>query len=136
MPPPPGDAPAGRSRRPSVLAVVAHPDDETISFSVGLARAAADCVLLTATDGAPRNPRFLALAGCSSREELAAARRAEQREAVALAGVPPERCLTLDFIDLEAASRLVDLTLALRDRIDALRPERVFTHPYEGGHPD
>lgn len=39
-------------------------------------------------------------------------------------------------VDQEAAAELVTLVRRVRALLDALRPGRVVTHPYEGGHPD
>jgi len=43
---------------------------------------------------------------------------------------------SLGFCDQEAALNLVEITRQLVQHIGHHEPEVIFTHPYEGGHPD
>lgn len=117
------------------LVVVAHPDDEAVSASALLARLAGRCVLITATDGAPR-AKWLRPRDGRTREELAAVRRREQLAAAAVAGLRARQCVRLGLVDQEAATHLVELTRLLHRWMVQVRPARVFTHAFEGGHPD
>lgn len=110
------------------LLVVAHPDDESTGLSHLLGP---ETMVVTVTDGAPRNLEFARRAGFASREEYRAARAGELRAAVALAQVGEHR--SLGIADQETAASIREVVAALR----LLPPfERVYTHAYEGGHPD
>lgn len=118
------------------LAIVAHPDDETVGLSTRLAAWSAAGHVLTITDGAPRDRRTHERHGFLRREDYAAARAAEQRAALAYAGITAERCARLDVVDQDAALHLPEIAARIAALVDALSPEIVFTHSYEGGHPD
>lgn len=125
---------AGRAEG-SVAIVAAHPDDETIGAGGSLPRFG-EATLLHLTDGAPRDGRDAAAAGFETREAYAAARRREMIAAVALAGIPIERCIEVGQVDQEASLHLDRLACRLADWIGETRPDFILTHPYEGGHPD
>jgi len=118
-----------------VVVVAAHPDDETVGAG-GLLPAMRHATLVTVTDGAPHDPGDAERAGCNSREEYARLRREEMFSALSVAGIPEERCRTLNVVDQEASLEMAYLTMRLVDVLRELRPSAVLTHPYEGGHPD
>lgn len=118
-----------------ILIVAAHPADESIAASSLLFRRSCPWVVHV-TDGAPRDLAEARAHGFESREEYAAARDAEARVALALAGVTASRRVELGIVDQEAPLRLAALANALCNLFDRLRPEVVVTHAYEGGHPD
>lgn len=120
----------------AVVVVAAHADDEVIGMSAQLARFGRLCTLIHVTNGAPRNIHFAQKAGFSDNEEYAAARRQEMLNAVGLVGIQPGQCLELDLVDQEAALQIVPLSERLRTMLRQLQPKFIFTHPYEGGHPD
>jgi len=121
-----------------ILIVVAHPDDETIGAGIWMARRPScdGITLLHVTDGSPRNLSDARSAGFATREEYAAERRRELLAAVGLAGIRPEQCRALGFVDQEASFDLRLLVASIRDVIAELKPGLILTHPYEGGHPD
>lgn len=121
--------------RPSTLIVVAHQDDETIGAGAQLCRLQ-DAVVLHVTDGAPQNAEVAKRYGFASIEDYAYARRAEAVDALALAGLTPDRVICLGLHDGELPHYLVELAHTIADYIDVVRPEVVLTHPYEGGHTD
>lgn len=126
---------ASATRALTTLIVVAHPDDESIGAGARL-RQLGDTYVVDVTDGAPRNPECARRHGFNTSEEYAEARRRELHTAMAIAGLPLERLIALDFADGEVTLRLAELCLRLTELIDSLRPNVVLTHPYEGGHTD
>ena len=116
-----GEAP-GRA-----MLVVAHPDDESVGLG-GHLTALRPVAVVCVTDGAPR--RFAHAAA------LAARRRDELGAALAEAGLAPDVLRLLGAPDQEAIFRWPALAKALIRLIGELRPDAVFTHAYEGGHPD
>jgi LmbE family N-acetylglucosaminyl deacetylase len=120
---------------PTTLVLVAHPDDEAIGAG-GLLSGLPDAVVAHVTDGAPRNERYAHSRGFQTREEYARARRREVVNALAHAGISPDRCRNLGYVDGEASSQLLELVFDVADLIDEVKPDIVLTHPYEGGHSD
>jgi N-acetylglucosamine malate deacetylase 2 len=115
--------------------VAAHPDDETIGLGARLADLDEPWIFHI-TDGAPRDMRDATAHGFRTREEYARARRRELVEALALAGIPEERCLSGEVADQEGSSDLAGLARLLADFLREYRPALVFAPAYEGGHPD
>jgi N-acetylglucosamine malate deacetylase 2 len=109
------------------LIVAAHPDDETIGFG-GQFGEVRDTYIIHVTDGAPRST--------PGRAEYAAERRCELAAAMDLARVQPSRCFELGAPDQESSFSLRSLTRMLWARLSEIQPKVIFTHPYEGGHPD
>jgi N-acetylglucosamine malate deacetylase 2 len=120
---------------PTVVLVVAHPDDETFGAGSRLPRLRDGRVVLV-TDGAPRDMRDAEANGLSTREDYARARRDELLAALALADLGPERLTELGRVDQEASLDLAGLARDLEAILRESRPEAVLTHAYEGGHPD
>ena len=128
----------GSVRRPRVLVVAAHPDDETIGAGAllwTLSSSGCDVAIAHATDGAPLNMSDAHAHGFDTREAYAAAREGELREALSCLPTSPER-FRFGFADQSLARRLGDAAGALVDLLRSWRPSVVLTHPYEGGHPD
>lgn len=122
------------SRRP-VLLVVAHPDDETAGAGGVLSRMR-NPVIVTVTDGAPRDPAFAREAGYQFREDYAAARHQELLNAMEIARITERQLRSFDVADQEAVRHLPELTHRIIALAGELRPGTILTHPYEGGHPD
>lgn len=126
-----------RSAARKLLAVFAHPDDETFICGGTLAKYAAegaDITLVSATRGEMGrrmgNPPYL------NRETIAAAREHELREACDCLGIRELifldiRDKTVEFTDEES------LTARIEDLIRDINPDAVLTfHERLGGHPD
>jgi N-acetylglucosamine malate deacetylase 2 len=120
---------------PRLLIVVAHPDDEVVGAGALISRLP-DVWILHATDGAPRDPRFMARGFQGTREEYARARRRELEEALALAGVAPDRLLGLGVADQEAVFEIPRLAEGIARAVREIGPDTLLTLAYEGGHPD
>jgi N-acetylglucosamine malate deacetylase 2 len=118
-----------------VVIVAAHPDDEVIGAG-GLLAHLHDVHVIHTTDGSPRDPSDALRSGYSTREQYAAARRAELARALRIAGVPEQNAVCLGFTDQETMHHLADLCRAVERELLRLRPDVVLTQPYEGGHPD
>jgi N-acetylglucosamine malate deacetylase 2 len=126
---------AGSPTTLTTLVVVAHPDDESIGAGARLHHLG-DAYVVTVTDGAPRDEECARQHGFQTREEYAQARHRELCNALAVAGLPEDRLISLGIVDGEATLRLTELCLRITELIDSLRPDVVLTHPYEGGHTD
>lgn len=118
-----------------VAVVGAHPEDESVGAAALLSRLS-DAWVICLTDGAPRDRRLVPAKAPASVKAYARLRRRELQQAMALAGVGPERVLQLGVADLQASEDLPGLVNRLTLLLRGLRPQLVLTHPYEGGHPD
>ena len=114
-----------------ILIVAAHPDDETIGASA-LLGPPHEVVVLHATDGAPRDPRWWP-AEFRDRSVYARARALEAERALAIGRA--ER-VALGIADQEAVRVLPQIVQAIAGEIVRRAPDAIVTHAYEGGHPD
>lgn len=118
------------------LIVVAHTDDETLGAASVLAADPMNTWVLHCTDSAPLNLDYARRAGFQTREDYAAARREEFRNAMSVAGVPETNHLRLEIPDQEATRRVSEIIAAITEIERDHGIERILTHAYEGGHPD
>jgi LmbE family N-acetylglucosaminyl deacetylase len=116
-----------------MVAVLAHPDDETIALGAQLHRMAG-LRLVIVTDGAPRDLVDAKAHGFTDAHSYTAARRNELTSALAASGAPGPALTLLDIPDQGAAHALPALVRRLQPLLDGA--EVVFTHAFEGGHPD
>jgi LmbE family N-acetylglucosaminyl deacetylase len=119
----------------TTLLIVAHPDDEILAAGALIARLD-DVTVAHVTDGAPRDRRFWPVGLDLDRIGYAALRRAEAAAALERAGVPPGRIVGLGAVDQEAALELPRLVARVIALVEAVAPDVLITHAYEGGHPD
>jgi LmbE family N-acetylglucosaminyl deacetylase len=121
-----------------LLAVLAHPDDESLGFGGTLARYAAEGVesyLVTATRG--ERGRFGSLGKVCDPAEVGRAREAELRAAAAVLGIREVSILSYP----DGAVDQVETTTAIRALVSHIRriqPDVVVTFGPDGayGHPD
>lgn len=118
-----------------IAVVVAHPDDETLGLG-GLMLLPLDITFLCVTDGAPFNMSDAHKAGFPDRESYARARREELNHALSLTNLPKIRVRHLEIPDQQAAFQLHRVRALLDEHLSDISPHLVFTHPFEGGHPD
>jgi len=117
------------------LILAAHPDDEVVGLGGQLARFE-DVHIVHVTDGAPADMRDAAANGFGTRAEYAQVRRCELFAALSLAKISVSRCRFLGVADQEASYEMPAIARRLRELFVRLAPDVVYTHPYEGGHPD
>jgi LmbE family N-acetylglucosaminyl deacetylase len=119
----------------TVAVIVAHPDDETVAMG-GHLRQLREPLIVIVTDGAPRDMRDAGAKGFRSWQDYAAARRKELLEALSLCGIQPGRIIFPGIADKEAARNLAALARLLATVFSEHGIGLVFTHAFEGGHPD
>lgn len=120
---------------PKTMLVFAHPDDETVGLGARLGRFAQACIV-HATDGAPRNEQDSHALGFRNYKDYRKAREGELRQALRMAGLEKSERVSLQIPDQQASFNLPSLIRQMQALISTHRPEVIFTHPYEGGHPD
>jgi LmbE family N-acetylglucosaminyl deacetylase len=123
------------AERPAMI-VAAHPDDEVIGLSTRLSAFNRLRAIVHITDGAPRNGSDITNAGKSTWQEYADLRRAELNSALEEARCKAEQTPCFWCPDQRALNRIASHARRLASLFERLRPHHVFTHPYEGGHPD
>jgi len=119
-----------------VAIVAAHPDDEILGLALLLPKLRRQFDVIHVTDGAPRSGGDAQQAGCPTWREYADLRRREFARALAAAGGTDGATLCLDCPDQQAAFHIADHASRLAAMLAARCPSLVFTHAYEGGHPD
>ena len=120
---------------PRALVVVAHADDETIALGARLMRFRG-AHFIHITDSAPRNEMDSRSHGFQRLDDYRKARRKELATVFAEADLQRATSKCLGIADQEASHSLIEITRKLALQIADHDPEVVFTHPYEGGHPD
>lgn len=123
------------SALPRTVLVFAHPDDETVALGSRLRRFGS-AQFVHVTDGAPRNEQDSRWHGFDSWREYRVARQKELDRLLDEAGIASAGHECLEVPDQEASHDLAALTRRLAQLLLEHRPEVIFTHPFEGGHPD
>ena len=88
------------------------------------------------TDGAPRDGHDARNYGFATVADYAAARRRELDAALRAGDAARLRRLGLGIPDKEASQDLAGLARRIAETLRVEQPVVVFTHAYEGGHPD
>jgi LmbE family N-acetylglucosaminyl deacetylase len=115
--------------------IVAHPADEIVGAGCLISKLV-DVTILHVTNGAPHDAEDASKAGLTDSSEYASLRRRECLSALAIANVPEDRVVELNFPDHLASLHLTDLTRRIAAFLQHSGADIVVTHPYEGGHPD
>jgi LmbE family N-acetylglucosaminyl deacetylase len=121
---------------PRLLVFAAHPDDDVLGLGGQLERVASALHVAIVSDGAPDSPDYYRSLGFERREDYAHARQREAASALRRAGVPEGQVYELGLVDQTLAQQLELVIERVAERIVAVAPDAVMTHPYEGGHPD
>lgn len=116
-----------------VAVVVAHYDDETLGLG-GSLHLFQNLTLIHVTDGGHPDPRAWVRAGLLTREAYVERREQEIAAAIRLGGWQITRHVTLGVPDQSVIRLVRKVETRLRAALDGAAT--VFTHPYEGGHPD
>lgn len=124
-----------RAEAVKALIVVAHPDDEVVALGGRLGRYR-ESHFVHVTDGAPRDGKDSRDNGFESVRQYREARERELRSALNLAGLSGVSRTCFGISDQEAFLHLVEMTYRIEELMEDIQPEAIFTHPYEGGHPD
>lgn len=120
---------------PRAMLVFAHPEDETVALGARIGRFQ-NAHFILVTDGAPRSQSDSRMHGFASWTDYRDARARELTAMLRLAGVSQMSRECFDIPDQEAAFDMAGLARRIAQRIHAIQPEVILTHPYEGGHPD
>ena len=118
-----------------VAIVVAHPDDETIGCA-GILQKMSGATVIVITDGAPRNLADARKHGFTTAAAYALARRDELERTMSLVGVSGQKLICLGIPDQQSSFVLAPLARALAFLLSWRGANAIFTHAYEGGHPD
>jgi LmbE family N-acetylglucosaminyl deacetylase len=121
--------------RPTVI-VAAHSDDEIIGLGILLPQLRRLKAVIHVTDSAPRSGPDFRNAGCRDWLDYASMRRNELERALATAGITMPKRICFWCPDQQASLRIARNAIRLAGLFQRLRPATVFTHSYEGGHPD
>ena len=120
---------------PRAMIVFAHPDDETIAMGARMGRFQ-EAHFVHVTDGAPRNEEDSRAHGFATLADYRQAREQELMQMFAVAGLSRVSHNSLNVPDQEASLQLSEITREIAQHITHHEPEVIFTHPFEGGHPD
>ncbi len=115
--------------------IIAHPADEIVGAGCLISKLV-EVTILHVTNGAAHVPDDAVKAGVKDPSEYAHVRRQECLSALAIAHVPADRVVELNFPDHFASLHLTDLTRRIAAFLQHSGADIVVTHPYEGGHPD
>ena len=118
-----------------VAVVVAHPDDETLGCA-GILQKLAGATVIVVTDGAPRNLADARKHGFTTAAAYAMARRDELERAMSHVGITAPKLVCLGIPDQQASFVLAPLARTLSLLLAWRGVNAIFTHAYEGGHPD
>jgi len=120
---------------PTAAVVVAHHDDEVAGMGAQFLKFG-EVYFIHVTDGAARDMADAAKHGFDCRAAYASARQKEFASALQIANIDQNRIIDVGIADKEASLNMPHICRELVEILMYIGPQIVFTHPYEGGHPD
>lgn len=115
-----------------ILIAVAHADDETLGCFTLLTSGKHEISILHATNSCPLDLKYAIRSGYQTREAYEKGRREEMQAALEAGGLQRSQWRWLDIADQEAPNQIA----AIRNAVLEYEVDRIYTHAYEGGHPD
>lgn len=117
------------------LIIAAHFDDETVGLGARLPYLG-EIFFIHTTDSSPLDLQDAIRNGFDNAEDYYLQRKKELTDAVNLAGIQEFVCYGTGVHDQQAIFNLGPIVDFIVEKIKSVKPEVIFTHPYEGGHPD
>lgn len=126
---------ANPTAHPRILVIAAHPDDETIGLGATIIRhrkSGASIDVLFTTNGRG----WSWIAPHRVLKHIVDRRRLEAETALGMAGISSEHIHCLGFPDRGLHRFLKPLTKEIRQALQSLHPDLIYTQGFEGGHID
>ncbi|OHB56068.1 MAG: hypothetical protein A2Y07_03100 [Planctomycetes bacterium GWF2_50_10] len=120
---------------PTAAVVVAHHDDEVAGMGAQFLKFG-EVYFIHVTDGAARDMADATRHGFDSRGAYASVRQKEFASALQIAHIDQNRIIDVGIADKEASLNMAHICRELVEILMYIGPQMIFTHPYEGGHPD
>lgn len=117
------------------MIIAAHYDDETISMGSRFPFLGTIYFVHT-TNSSPSNLQDALKNGFDNEDDYQKQRKLEFKNALQISGITDHVCYQSGIPDQESTFNIRFLISFLTDKINDIKPDIIFTHPYEGGHPD
>jgi N-acetylglucosamine malate deacetylase 2 len=118
------------------LIVVAHPGDEILSCARLLLREPGENLILHIANGAGGIQRDWTAVGARSAPDFGRIRTKEARKALEVLGVARDRVSSMGLPERGILHEFEAVLATILRLVREERPIDLYTHPFEGGHPD